>query len=497
MSTRTTALPLAVAALLAAAGCQAPKGRCDAAADCSAGETCDSGVCVRLPPVVGNGSGGGVDPTTFTPVLWSTLASAVGATFSVNALGADAATGDLYVAGAVGGAFDPWTLATGGFAARLDGGAGALAWAIPFPSFSHGALRTAVATGGDLLFAGTAFDPTSIGTWAFTPPVAGSLVVGRLDALGNPLWVRAIDASGTTPLVPVALAARGDELVLAGTGAGDFGQGDTASASFVAALSGADGSCLWSRGLSTRTVSDLVARDSGEVALAGLCTPVGASFDMGGGVICTKGLFLTVLSADGSTTVWARTSSGAGTVTAVRSVAVSPDGSATVIGDAKGVVGFGGGAAVDFGSAEGSFAAIFGPAGAPGLVVRPVEAPYAPLPDAASFVRGAYDRNGKLWLAGRYYGQPTLGGLRFSPCRDPSCATASFLARLEPNGSVSSFLPIRAAGATDGAAWVDDLVLFATTGAVGHALQLTGAATVGGTAWPTGADGLGVLKLLP
>ena len=488
------AVLLAVAAALAGSACQSPKGRCDTASDCSAGETCASGVCQRLPPVLGNGSGGGVDPTSFTPVLWSTVATAGGATFSVSAVGADAATGGLVVAGGLDGAYDPWTLATGAFAARLDGATGTLAGAVPFPTFSQGALRIAVAPNGDLLFAGTAFDPTSIGTYAFTPPAAGSLVVGRLDAALDPVWALTIDATSATP-VPVALAARGSDLVVAGTGAGDFGAGDTGGATFVAALSGADGHALWSRGLATRTISDVAPRDAGDVALTGVCTPVGASFDPGGGATCTGGLFLAVLSgADGSTT-WARRSSGAGTVTAVRSLAVAPDGTTAVVGDARGVVGFGA-AAIDFGSSDGSFAALFGPSGAAGLVVRPVEAPYAALPDAAAFARAAFDRHGKLWVAGRYYGQPTLGGVRFTPCRDPACLAAAFLARVEPDGSVGSFLPIAVAPVAS-SAWVDDLALFATTGVVGHALQITGQATVGGTAWPAAAGGLGALKIVP
>jgi len=168
-----------------------------------------------------------------------------------------------------------------------------------------------------------------------------------------------------------------------------------------------------------------------------------------------------------------------------------------VIGDATGAVSFGG-ATVDFGAAEGSFAAIYGATGAPGLVLRPIEAPYAPVPDAASFARGAYDRKGKLWIAGRSYGQPTLGGVLFPPCREPDCSTASFLARIEADGRVSSFLPIRAAAVgKDRAAFVDDFVLFATTGTLAHALRFSGAATVGTSSWSTAEAGLGVLRIVP
>ncbi len=495
MARAAAAVALALAAL--ASGCQSPKGSCAAASDCTSGERCDEGVCVRLPILGGNGSGGGTDPASFAPVLWSTLEAAATATFSVDAVSAGPG-GDVYVAGGLEGAFDPWTLGTGGFAARL-GPTGAYVWSVPFPTFSHGALRTAAAPDGGLLFAGTAYDSTTIGGSTFTPPASGSLIVGRLDASGAPVWAFAVDDThATVALAPVSLASRGGDLVIAGTGAGDFGCGGTGGETFAAALAYADGACLWSRGLTTRTVSDLEPRDAGDLVLAGLCTPSGAYFDPGGGATCTKGLFIAALSGSDGTTAWSRTTTGTGAVTAVRDVAVSPSGGIAVVGDATGAVEFGG-AAVDFGSSEGSFVAMFQATGAPGLVVRPVEAPYALLPDAASFSRGAYDRNGKLWIAGRYYGQPTVGALRFSACRDPACRTAVFLARVESDGKIlagGSFLPVRAAPVA-GSVFADDLVLHATTGSVALALRFTGAATVGPTPWSTGASGLGVLRIVP
>ena len=499
------AAPLALALAVLGAGCQSPKGSCDVDTACGAHERCDQGVCVRVPDLGGNGSGGGTLPASFTPVVWSTLETAAGASFAADAVGADAASGDVFVAGALAGAFDPWALSTGGFAARLGGGSGALAWPIPvpFPTFSHGALRTAVAPDGGLLFAGTAYDPTFVGTDVFAPPPMGSLVFGLLDPSGNPVWARAVDDThATLPLAPVSLASRGGDLLLAGTGSGDFGCGDTAGATFAARLAWADGTCLWSRGLGTSTVTDLEPRDAGDVALAGLCTPTGAFFDPGGGSTCTQGFFLAVLDGATGSTLSSRTSSGAGRVTAVRDLAVAPSGGLAVIGDATGAVSFGG-ATVDFGAAEGSFAAIYGATGygaigAPGLVVRPIEAPYAPIADAASFARGAYDRKGKLWIAGRSYGQPTLGGVLFPPCREPDCSTASFLARIEADGRVGSFLPIRVAPVgQDLAAFVDDFVLFATTGTLAHAFRFTGAATVGTSSWSTADAGLGVLRIVP
>jgi hypothetical protein len=495
------AAPLALALAVLGAGCQSPKGSCDVDTDCAAHEKCDQGVCIRVPDLGGNGSGGGTLPASFTPVVWSTLETAAGASFSADSAGADAVSGDVFVAGALAGPFDPWALSTGGFAARLGGGGGALAWAVPFPTFSHGALRTAVAPDGGILYAGTAYDPTVVGTDIYTPPPMGSLVVGRLDASGNPIWTRAVDdTNATAALAPASLASRGGvgDLLIAGTGSGDFGCGaDTGGATFAAALAFADGTCLWSRGFTTSTVTDLEPRDAGDAVLAGLCTPTGASFDPGGGSSCSTGLFLAVLSGADGSTVWSRVSSGTGSVTAVRDLAVAPSGGIALIGDATGPVSFGG-ATVDFGTAEGSFAAIYGPTGAPGLVVRPIEAPYAPLPDAAAFARGAYDRNGKLWVTGRFYGQPTLGGVLFPPCRTPACAVAAFLARIEVDGRVGSFLPIRAAAVgTDQAAFVDDFALFATTGTLAYTLRFTGAATVGTTSWSTAEAGLGVLRIVP
>lgn len=495
---RLAALAGALALALGATGCVSAVGRCDVRADCAANERCDGGVCVRTPSVGGNGSEGGADPTSFTPVLWSTLASAAGATFSAESVSADPATGDLVVAGGLAGAYDPWSLGTGGFVARLAGPSGALVFSVRFPTFSQGRLRTAAAPGGGVFFAGTAFDPTDLGT-ILVPGAAGALVVGRLDASGAPTWApRAVDDTHpTAPLAPASLADLSGDLLLAGTGAGDFGcaSGDTAGESFAAALSGADGSCRWSRGFGTRTLTAAAPRDAGDVVVAGVCTPAGAGFDPGGATTCTRGLFVAALSGATGATTWLKTSAGAGTVTAVRGLAVAPDGTVAVIGDANGVVSFGG-ASVDFGTSDRSFAATFGPSGAPGTVIRPAEAPYAPLPDAAAFSACAYDRNGKLWLAGPYLGQPALGGVRFSACRPPSCAAATFLARVEADGHVSSFLPVRASP-VGGAAFGGDLVLAATSGSLVHALRFTGAATVGAKPWSTGAAGLGALRIVP
>ena len=499
----------ATLALAALGGCvYAPEGSCGTKADCVAGEACTGGVCVREADPIreGGGSGGGIDPVSFTPVTFSRRFGRAGTSFALDAIGADLA-GNVVVAGALDGTYDfgPTPVTTGAFVAKLAAAGGAPAWGFELPTFSHGRFRTAVLPGGDVLFAGTAIDPTTLDT-LYSPGPGGSLVVGRLTGgAGAVVWTREIRSSGAAaPLVPAALATHGADLLVAGTGSGDFGcaSGSTASAAFAASLSAADGACTWSRGLATQTISDLEPRGVGEVAIAGLCTPSGASFDPGGGVTCAKGLFVTVLDAGGNP-VWARTSTGAGEVTAVRDLAVAPDGTTTLVGDATGVVGFGG-AAVDFGLWDRSFVAAWSPAGAPAGVVRPIEAPYAPeQPDAVAFARCAYDRGGKLWIAGRYLGQPTVGDTRFTACRPPACSAAAFLARVErdasgqlvPAAPVSGFLPIRLASVAGGGAFADDLVLFATTSTVAYGLRVTGSATLGSAAWPGIADDLGALRI--
>jgi len=501
--------PAAAFALLlaGAAGCvYSPRGRCDAAADCAADERCDAGVCVPSKTTQAS-----VDPTSFTTVTWGRLLGASNATFAVDSVGADLA-GNVVVSGAVDAAFDflPSAVGTGAFVVKRASADGAARWAVSFPTFSHGELAsallprgtvfaTAVRQDGDVFFAGTAFEPTAIGTAAFTPPAWGALVFGRRDATtGNPLWARSLDDTHpTSPIVPAAVAVYGaGDLLVAGTGSADFGcfSGDTGGATFAAALSGTDGSCLWSRGFGTRTISDIEPSGATSVAVAGVCTPAGAPFDPGGATTCTKGLFVAVLSGGSGATASLRTTTGAGTVSAVHDLAIAPDGRTTVVGNASGVVDFGGGG-IDFGT-EASFAATFDASGTT-TVVRPVEAPYAADPDALAFSRCAYDRKGRLWIAGRYVGQPTLGGIRFSACRAPGCPAASFLARLEASGSVSSFLPIRAAPDADGGAYVDDLALFATTGTVAHALRFMGVAPVGGTTWRSAAEDLGILRVVP
>jgi hypothetical protein len=496
--------PLAPALLLALAlGCVKPAGSCTQTSECAANETCDGGVCVRVPNPGGDGSGGGTIPGSITPVTWAELQGEVNATFQPDSIGADPISGDVVVAGALEGAdFAPWGLPTGAFVARLQEADGSLSPTfrpVSFPTFSHGMFRTAVRADGQVLFAATAFDPTTLGTLqTIVPPPQGSLVLGLLDAAGDPVWAVTVDsASAARTLVPVAVSARGTDLLVAGTGAGDFGcaTGPTAAATFVALLSGADGTCLWSRGLATGSIADVEPRDLGDVATGGVCAPTGAFFDPQGGTTCTSGLWIAALSGADGSTVWART--GSGNVSAVRNLAVSPDGTVTAVGDAAGKVSFGG-PIVDFGSFAGSFAVAFGPTGTPGAPVRPIEAPYAPKPDAASFVRCAADRLGRVWIAGRYEGQPTLLDTLFPACRPPACAAATFLARLDGNGKVGSFLPVPIAPTPDGQAYADDLVLCATTGTLAHALQLIGSTTVGSTAWSSaGAGDLGVLRIVP
>jgi hypothetical protein len=493
-------LALALALVLSgAAGClYSPKGRCDTHADCAASELCDEGVCVPSWKL-----GGGVDPTSFTTVTWNKLLGQSNATFAVDSVGADLG-GNVVVAGAVDAAYDfaPDAVGTGAFVVKRAGGDGTALWAMSFPTFSHGQFKAAVLPNGDVFFAGTAFDPTVIGTALpyYDPPTAGALVFGRLDASGNALWARAVaDTHLTSALVPAAVAVNwSGDLLVAGTGSGNFGclSGDTAGQTFAAALSGADGSCLWSRGFGTGTVSDIEPSGATTVVVAGVCTPAGASFDPDGTTTCTKGLFIADLSDATGATGSLRTTSGAGTVAAVHDLTVAPDGRRTVVGDASGVVDFGGGP-IAFGDAVASFAATFDPAGG-STVMRPIESPYDADPDALAFSRCAYDRTGRLWIAGRYAGQPIMGGIRFSACRAPECRDAAFLARLEPSGAVSSFLPIRT-GSPDGsrAAYVDDLALFATTDTVAHALRFTGVGSIGGAPWTSMGGDLGVLRIEP
>jgi hypothetical protein len=456
-----------------------------------AGDTCEGGVCVRGVSYGGGGSGGGVDPASFTPVSWSTVVGQAGATYHVDAIGADPTQGDVVVGGALDGAY--------AFAASFAGTTGAALWNVQFPTFSHGSFSTTVFPNGDVLFAATAHDPTTIGTLAVTPALAGSLVYGRLDGSGQPIWLKEVNSvNASSTLVPVNISALGNDFVVVGTGAGDFSEGDplstcstTVGAAFAAAFSELDGSCQWSRGIEANSIAGAVPRDAGDVAVAGVCP----FFDPSLGTTCTSGLWVTALSGATGATEWAVT--GSGSVSAVRDIGATPDGTVTVLGDATGKVNFGG-PAVDFGSYTGSFAARFGPSGAPGAVVRPVEAPYAPQFDAASFLKCAGDRNGKLWIAGRYQGQPTLGGIRFPACRPPSCESASYLARLEPSGQVTSFLPLLVTPLPDGSAYEDDLVLFATTGTLAHAFSFTGTISDGvPRSTSAGAADLGVLRIVP
>jgi hypothetical protein len=507
---RAAAASLGLAAAIAAGCVYSPKGRCGADGDCAAGLVCTGGVCVApaaATPAV-------ADPTAFATVSWSEHLSTPAASFAVDGIGADLA-GTVVVAGAVDVPFDfgPGPATTGAFAVALPAEGGAPLWAFPFPTFSHGAFVVAVRPDtGETFFAGTVFAPTTVAGTAlagYVPPEGGALVLGKLDATGLPVWATAAPGSSAAALAPVSLAVHGGDVLLTGTGGVSLGGTcpDTAatpsgSATFVAALDGATGVCRWARGFQSRAIAGAGAgaAASGTVTVGGLCQPVGASFDPGAGTTCASGLWLAALDGATGAPVWDGVSAG-GTVAAVRDLAVAPDGRATLVGDARGAVDLGGGP-VDFGSgSERSFAATFSPSGAFSALVRAIESPDAASPDVAAFSRATYDAGGRLWIAGRYEGAPSLGGVRFSACRAPACAAAAFLARIEADGSVSpagGFLPIRAARDAGGAAWADDLVLCATTGTVAAALRLEGNASVGGApTWAGVAGDLAAVRVAP
>lgn len=504
---RLAAVAFALAVALAASGCvYEPKGSCGSSADCAAGESCSAGVCVAGTRV----TAAAADPSGFATVAWAAHLGAAGTTFRVDGIGADLA-GNVVVGGVVDEPFDfgPGVATSGAFAVQLAAAGGAPAWATFFPALGHGRFAIAVRPDtGETFFAGAAFEATTIGTTLVPASASGTLVVGKLGALGEPLWVvSSPNIAATAPLAPVSLAVRGGDLVVAGTGGVhlDPGCDSTAlaggAATFVASLDADTGLCRWVRGLLTKAITGAAPASSGPVIVAGLCQPVGASFDPGDASTCARGLYVAALDGASGDTLWSRHSLGAGTVTAVRDVAVAGDARATVVGDATGSVDLGGGA-VDFGAVSArSFAATFSPSGAFTTLVRPVESPDAASPDVASLSRAAYDGSGGLWLAGRYEGQPALGGVRFTACRAPACGAASFVARVDAGGAVAAsggFVPLRAAPDAGGASYADDLVLCATTGTVAHALRLTGDGSVGTLpAWTGAAGDLAAVRVSP
>jgi hypothetical protein len=220
----------------------------------------------------------------------------------------------------------------------------------------------------------------------------------------------------TANLVAVAVAARGTDLVVAGTGSGNFGcvDGDTGEASFAAAIR-ADGSCRWSRGLRTRTISDVEVRDDGNVAVAGVCTPSGPFFDPAPATTCTKGSSSRCSRNGRHAAVGARRHGhGDGRKCAIsRSPpTAAPRWSATRPGSSTS-------ARARWPSARRRPRSPRPTGRRRDELFRPIEAPYAEDPDALALAL-RYDRSGRLWLAGRYAGQPTLGGVRLSACRAPA-----------------------------------------------------------------------------
>ncbi len=383
-----------------------------------------------------------------------------GADVSGRSIVADAATGDVVVAGEYTGAPDVGagplpdnTVSEDGlFVARYDAG-GHARWAKGFP----GALPDWMAfAGADLVVGGRVSGDVDFGCGVVHGgEISWALMMKLRGSDGSCLWSRAFVGSAADALAG-AVDAAGDVLVESAGSVCDPGMGSPLMTTVK--LSGSDGSCVWSRGAGgsiTATPTGLAVDASGGVYVAGSFM---GSMTFAGGMLTSTGDGgdALLLAYDGAGAErWARHWAGPAVEVDAGSVAVTSDGSAWVEGLYRGTIAIGD---QTFGPAPGDLGAPFvagftpdgEPAGAMAFTGGDVLSPplLAADPSGALLVSAYYD--GALALGGQEvtaagtlgtlfaeldthaslapkwvrafdgagWSGLSLGGLRFDPCGD-------------------------------------------------------------------------------
>ncbi|HET9502407.1 MAG TPA: T9SS type A sorting domain-containing protein [Hymenobacter sp.] len=340
---------------------------------------------------------------------------------------------------------------------------------------------TAAEAGGNTLVLGTFTGSTTFGSTTLTSQGRQDGFVGKRDAAGNWLWVKAFGGSGYDLANGLALDASGN-VVLTGafTGTGTFGGLTLTSAAqygnqlFVAKLD-ANGNWLWAKTATspTATVQGTgVALDaSGNVLLTGYFYGT-ANF---GGTSLTSAaqyndqLFVAKLDAAGSW-LWAQTGTTTGRVQGA-SVQVDASGNVFVTGSYSGTTSFG---STSLTTADQYTTNLF---------VTKLSAggswQWAKAATGAGSVQGsrlALDASGSVFLTGYFSGTASFGGTSLASTGANSYTYNVFLAKLDGAGA---WQWAKLAGGTD-SQQSTDLVLDATGNPV-LAGFFNGTATFGST----------------
>jgi fibronectin type 3 domain-containing protein len=280
-----------------------------------------------------------------------------------NAIAADG-SGNVFVTGYIGAA-----------AAGVDFGGGALVSAGLYDVFlakytASGAFQWAKRFGGSGTDTGMAVATDSSGNVYITGSFEGTanfggsnlsssglrdIFVAKYSATGTHLWSKKFGGSGDEVGYSLAVDAAG-AVFLAGKfqGSVNFGGASLTSAGgddiFLAKLSGADGSHVWSKGMGSTSSDAALGVDvdgSGNAILTGYFT---GSVNLGGAVLSGSGINVFVAKYNsGGTHIWSKQFGGFDTQIA-NSVAAGPNGEAIVTGYYAATVDFGTGLLTSLGS---------------------------------------------------------------------------------------------------------------------------------------------------
>jgi len=280
-----------------------------------------------------------------------------------NAIAADG-SGNVFVTGYIGAAaagvdFGGGALVSAGlydvFLAKYTA-SGAFQWAKRFGgSGTDTGMAVATDSSGNVYITGSFEGTTNFGGSNLSSSGLRDIFVAKYSATGAHLWSKKFGGSGDEVGYSLAVDAAG-AVFLAGKfqGSVNFGGASLTSAGgddiFLAKLSGADGSHVWSKGMGSTSSDAALGVDvdgSGNAILTGYFT---GSVNLGGAVLSGSGINVFVAKYNsGGTHIWSKQFGGFDTQIA-NSVAAGPNGEAIVTGYYAATVDFGTGLLTSLGS---------------------------------------------------------------------------------------------------------------------------------------------------
>jgi hypothetical protein len=347
-------------------------------------------------------------------------------------------TGRIFVGGEIEGPVDFGTGVVGanvrdGYVAALDA-TGTTQWVTGGGATDDSSVEAIAAdpSGNGVFLTGNFHQSIDFGGPPVTQAPSGAFAafVGKLDASGKPIWLRALDAGTAYGCQALAVAAdAAGNGVFSGwfDGAVDFGGGvfpsdaGSVAAGYVTKYDGA-GALRWAKTAIGLSPDALTVDGAGNVLVGGR---TGAGADLGGGPFAAAGIFVAKLAPSGAH-IWSH--DFAVTVGFVSAIATDDAGDVFIAGNLRGTD-------VDLG--QGAIAA-------PAIYVAKFDADgtlawtrrYATKPQpgftASAFALAADHGGQHLALGGDLYGNLDLGG---GPLANPTSHADAFLAKLDGTGA--------------------------------------------------------------